>query len=483
MNSSSYDAVVVGSGPNGLAAAIVAARCGLSTVVFEGSDRVGGGTRSAELTIPGFLHDTCSAVHPMARASELFRQLPLEEFGLRWITPPAAAAHPLDSGEAVLLWNGLEETAARLGKDRGRYLRTIGWIARRWPRFGDAVLRPPGLAWRPLDMKFFGAQALLPARTYARLVFSSERGRALFAGNAAHSVLPLTHLGSSAVGLVLAAVGHVHGWPVPEGGSGAIADALAGYFRSLGGEIVTGRMIREADELPPSRVLLFATSPRMMASILGDRLPRSYGRKLERYRYGPGAFKVDWALSEPIPWKADECREAATVHVGGTLEEIAASERAAWSDAAAERPFVLLTQPSLFDDTRTPRGKHAAWGYCHVPNGSEADMTERIEAQIERFAPGFRDIVLARAVRPPSLLEEENPNVVGGDVGGGANDLGNIFFRPTRRLYSTPLRGVYLCSAATPPGGGVHGMCGYNAAIRAIRKEMGKEALAASGLV
>jgi phytoene dehydrogenase-like protein len=478
----SYDIVVVGSGPNGLAAAIVAARCGLSTVVLEAGKTCGGGTRSAELTLPGFLNDVCSAVHPMAAASEFFRRLPLAEFGLAWITPPTAAAHPLDSGEAVLLTNDVAETARLLGADRSHYLHTIGAIAKRWPAIESNVLGPLKMPEHPVDFGLFGLLALLPANIFAKATFSSVRARALFAGTAAHSIRPLSSPGSAAIGLVLSAVAHAYGWPIPKGGSQAIANALLRYFESLGGEIITEFKVESWRQLPPSRVVLFDTSPRTMARIAADRLPRSYVRALERYPYGPGIFKLDWALNAPIPWKAPDCLTSATVHVGGTLEEIAESERAPWNNRCAEKPFVLVTQPSLFDSTRAPRQKHTAWGYCHVPKGCDVDMTQRIEGQIERFAPGFRDVILCRTARSPSMLESENPNLVGGDVGGGSNELLNLFFRPTWRMYSTPAPGVYLCSASTPPGGGVHGMCGYHAAIRAIGQQFGKSVLAVSGL-
>jgi phytoene dehydrogenase-like protein len=465
---SACDVVVIGSGPNGLAAAIVAAQRGLSTVVFEAADTIGGGMRSAELTLPGFVHDVCSSVHPMGVASPFFRSLPLARLGLEWITPPAAAAHPLDGGYAVMLWNDAERTADALGADRARWRRTIGTLARDWANIEADILAPLGFPAHPLAYTRFALPALLSARSYASIAFSTARARALFAGCAAHSILPLTNAGSAAFGIVLAAVGHAHGWPVARGGSQSIANALAAHFRSLGGEIVTGANIENYEQLPKTPRIMFDTSPRAMVRIMGDRLPHSFARKLERHPYGPGLCKIDWALNGPIPWKARECLQAATVHVGGTLDEIAASEAAPWRDECPERPFVLVTQPSLFDPTRAPEGKHTAWGYCHVPNGSTVDMTARIEAQVERFAPGFRDVILARAVRSPATLETDNANYVGGDIAGGSNELLNLLFRPTWRTYSTPARGVHLCSAATPPGGGVHGMCGYHAAVQAL---------------
>lgn len=464
-----YDVAVIGSGPNGLAAGIVAAQRGLRTVIHEANVTIGGGLRSGELTQPGFLHDLCSSVHPMAVASPFFRSLPLAEHGLTWITPAAAAAHPLDGGEAVILWNDIGRTADALGADRTRYRRTIGALADAWPNLAPDLLAPIGFPRHPVSYARFGLQALLSAQGYARAVFGTDRARALLAGVAAHSIVPLSYVGSAAIGLVLSAVAHVHGWPIAARGSQSVADALAAHFRSLGGEIVTGSRIDRHEQLGGATQLLFDTSPQAMARIMGDRLPRGYSRQLTGYTNGPGVFKIDWALSGPIPWAAPECLEASTVHVGGALDEIAAAEAAPWRGEHAERPFVLVTQPSLFDASRAPPGMHTAWGYCRVPNASPVDMTARIEAQMERFAPGFRDVVLARVVHSPAALEASNANLVGGDIGGGANVLQNLLFRPTWRKYSTPVAGVHLCSAATPPGAGIHGMCGYHAAMRALR--------------
>ena len=464
---SAYDVVVIGSGPNGLAAAALAARQGLSTVVIEAHETVGGGLRSAALTEPGFVHDVCSSVHPMAVASRAFRELELTKHGLEWITPPAAAAHPLDDGDAILLWPDPVRTAGSTDIDRTMYLRTVGAIARDWNLLEDDLLAPIGFPSHPFSFAKFGIPALLPANRFAGL-FSSIRTRALFAGCAAHSILPFSAPGSTAFGLALAAVGHARGWPVARGGSQSIASALVNVLRANGGEVVTGMKIERHEQLPRAEVMLFDTSPRAMAAIMGGRFPGGFAKKLARYRYGPGAFKVDWALAAPIPWKARQCLEASTVHVGGTFEEIAAAEAAPWHGECAEKPFVLVTQPSLFDSTRAPAGKHTAWGYCHVPNGSTFDMTARIEAQIERFAPGFRDVIVARAVRGPATIESENANLVGGDVGAGSNELLNLIFRPTWRRYATPVPRVFLCSAATPPGAGVHGMCGYHAAKAAL---------------
>ncbi len=465
-----HDVAVIGSGPNGLAAGIVAAQRGLRTVIHEANASIGGGLRSAELTVPGFVHDLCSSVHPMAVASPFFRTLPLADHGLEWITPPAAAAHPLDGGQAVLLWNDMERTASELGTDRTRYRRTVGAIAESWNGLVPDLLAPIGVPQRPLSYARFGVQALLSAQRYAGLAFSTERARGLFAGVAAHAIVPLSYSGSAAIALVLSAVAHVHGWPIAARGSQSIADALAAHFRSLGGEIIAGRRIDQHAQLDGVAQLLFDTSPQAMAQIMGDRLPRGFSERLTQYRNGPGVFKIDWALNGPIPWAAPECLQASTVHVGGTLEAIAASEAAPWRGDHAERPFVLVTQPSLFDANRAPAGKHTAWGYCRVPNGSTVDMTARIEAQMERFAPGFGDVVIARRVFSPAALEASNANLVGGDIGGGANVLQNLLFRPTWRTYATPVAGVHLCSAATPPGAGVHGMCGYHAATRALTR-------------
>lgn len=464
-----HDVAVIGSGPNGLAAAIVAAQSGRRTILYEGNDTIGGGLRSAELTQPGFVHDVCSSVHPMGAASPFFRSLPLAQYGLEWITPPAAAAHPLDDGTSAMLWNDEKRTADELGVDRMRWHRRIGTIARDWNNLELDLLAPPvSFPTHPVSFARFGIQALLSVNGYAKLAFNTPQARALFAGCAAHSLIPFSYAGSAAIGIVMAAVAHARGWPVARGGSQSIANALAAHFKSLGGEIVTGMPITTHEQLGGAKHLFFDTSPRAMARIMGARLPAAYATKLERHAYGPGVFKIDWALSGPIPWKARECLEAATVHLGGTIEELAESEAAPWRGDHADKPFVLVTQPSLFDASRAPAGQHTAWGYCHVPNGSTVDMTARIEAQMERFAPGFRDVVIARAVHNTASLEAGNPNLVGGDIGGGSNELKHLLFRPTWRTYSTPTPGVHLCSAATPPGGGVHGMCGYHAAARAL---------------
>ncbi len=478
-----YDAIVIGSGPNGLGAAITLTRAGLSVLVREGSDTVGGGARTAELTLPGFHHDICSAVHPTAVASPLFQTFPLAEHGLEWVHPPAPLAHPFDDGTAAMMERSLDATGETLGPDAWAYDSLMQPLLESWPSLDPLVfgpLVPLSLAAlgrqirHPFALSHFGFLALRSAFSLAERRFKGDRAKALFAGVAGHSVLPLESVGSAAVALILGIVGHAVGWPFPRGGSQRIADALASYFRSLGGEIVSGAKVETFDELQPVRAILCDIGPRQLVRMAGDRLPSAFRRQLERYCYGPGAYKVDWALSGPIPWRAAECSRAATVHLGGSLNEIAVSERAPWQGEHAERPYVLLTQSSLFDSTRAPVGKHTAWAYCHVPNGSKFDMLDRIERQVERFAPGFRDLILARSVLDPAALESHNPNLVGGDFAGGAQNLGQLFLRPTRHLYRTPIPRVYLCSASTPPGGGVHGMCGYHAARCALHDIFGR---------
>lgn len=463
-----YDGVVIGSGPNGLAAAIVLARTGRSVLVLEAEQSVGGGTRSGALTLPGFRHDVCSAVYPLAVASPFLRTLPLHQHALEWIYPPYPLAHPFDDGSAAILDHSIEKTSLALGVDGNGYQKLVGPLVAKWSLLEEYILGPMRIPRHPLAISRFGIHALQPASHLARSSFKSESARALFAGLAAHSVLPLESWGTSAVGLILAAVAHVKGWPIPKGGSQQIANALASYLRSLGGEIVTGMRVRALSDLPPSEIILCDLSPRGLLQIAGDSFPTSYRRRLARYQYGPGVFKVDWALRAPIPWTALDCSKAGTVHLGGTMSEIARSERGSWKKQIPERPFVLLAQSSLFDPSRAPMGCHTAWAYCHVPSGSAFDMTDRIEAQVERFAPGFRELILARSTRSPALLERENANLVGGDITGGANFLRQLFLRPTRRLYATPMRGLFICSASTPPGAGVHGMCGYHAATRAL---------------
>jgi len=468
-------AVVVGSGPNGLGAAITLARAGLDVVVHEASDRIGGGMRTEELTLPGFRHDVCSAIHPLGRASPCFGPLELD---VEWLESPACLAHPLDGEEAVLLLRDVGETAAGLGPDARAYRDLVAPLASGWSAVEPFLLGPLPFDVRAVTrlLRELGPAgtaralraALAAADGLARRLLTTRRGRALLAGNAAHSMLPLERRPSAGFSLALLVLGHAVGWPFPRGGSQSIADALAAKLREAGGEIRTSSAV---DELPRADVVLCDVSPSELLRLARGRLAGRYEQALRRYRYGPGAFKLDWALAAPIPWRDERCAQAATVHLGGTLEEIAASERAPWRGRAAERPFVLLAQPSLWDETRAPAGQHTAWAYCHVPNGSAVDLTEAVEAQVEHYAPGFREVVLARSALGPRELEAHNRNLVGGELNGGAMDLGQLYARPLASLapYRTPLRGVYLCSASTPPGGGVHGMCGYAAAQVALR--------------
>jgi phytoene dehydrogenase-like protein len=467
-----YDAAIVGAGPNGLAAAITLARAGKSVLVLEAKETIGGGTRSAELTLPGFVHDVCSALHPLGVASPFFRDLPLSEYGLGWIFPPASVAHPLDDGTAVLVHGTVEETGTNLGTDAAAYCRLMGTLVAGWQGLLEDLLGPLRVPRHPLLMARFGLVGLLPAATVARRAFRGERARAVFAGMAAHAMMPLSTPATAAFGLVLSLVAHAIGWPMPCGGSQRIADALGAHLRSLGGRIVTGNPVRSMADLPDTQAVLFDTSPRQLVQIVGEQLPAGYRRALSRYRYGPGVFKVDYALDGPIPWRARECLQAGTVHVGGTLEEIASAEAATWQGEHPERPFVLVAQQSLFDPTRAPEGKHTVWAYCHVPHGSTEDMTDRLEAQLERFAPGFRERILARHIFTAADMEAYNPNYVGGDINAGVQDLRQLFTRPVARLdpYSTPVQGLYLCSSSTPPGGGVHGLCGYYGARAALRR-------------
>jgi phytoene dehydrogenase-like protein len=468
---STPDAVVVGSGPNGLAAAIVLAQAGLRTVLREGQATLGGGLRSSELTLPGFVHDMCAAVHPLALSSPFFRSLPLAQFGLEWVQPAAPLAHPLDGGTAAVLEQSLDDMARGLGEGGRRWVSMHAAFVRAWDELAADVLASPlHLPRRPLLMARFGWQALLPATVLARRLRGTE-ARALFAGNAAHSFLPLDAPGTAAFGLLLSVAAHAVGWPIVRGGSQRFAGALLAYFRSLGGEVVTDLPVTRLDELAGVRVVILDLGPHQVARIAGARLPARYRQALERYRYGAAAFKLDWALDGPVPWAAPACARAATVHLGGTLEELAASEAAHARGEVHERPFTLFAQPTLFDSTRAPAGRHTAWAYCHVPNGWSLDLTDRIERQVERFAPGFRDRILARSVLAPPQLEQRNANLVGGDINGGMMDLLQVVRRPvlSPTPYRTPLRGVYLCSASTPPGGGVHGMGGYHAARTALK--------------
>jgi phytoene dehydrogenase-like protein len=474
MSESTYDAVVVGSGPNGLAAAIALQQAGLSVLLLEGKEQLGGGLRTAELTLPGFRHDVCSAIHPLAAGSPFFQTLPLHRYGLEYLTPGVAAAHPFDDGTAAAVQTSLPDTARGLGADADAYQQLMAPLVARWPQLAPDVLAPLQVPSHPLDLVQFGLHALQPATWLARR-FRTPAARGLLAGMAAHAIQPLENLTTSAIGLVLLTAAHRQGWPLPRGGSQRIADALVAHFRTLGGQVETGVFISSLSQLPPARAVLFDVTPAQLLRIAGHSLSAVYQWQLRRYRYGMGVFKVDWALAEPIPFTAPECRLAGTVHLGGTLEEIAASERTASRGQHPPHPFVLLAQQSLFDDTRAPAGQHTGWAYCHVPNGSRIDMTDAIERQVERFAPGFRERILARHTFAPAQMEAYNPNYVGGDINGGRLDLSQLFTRPALRAspYRTSQAGLYLCSSATPPGGGVHGMCGYYAARRALRDVFG----------
>lgn len=469
---SHYDAIVVGAGPNGFAAAITLARAGRSVLLVEANDSVGGGVRSEGLTLPGFVHDTCSTVQALTVVSPFFRSIPLAELGVKLIHPPTALAHPLDDGSVAALDPSVDATCKTLGRDGGVYRRLIRPLVERADDLNADLLGPlPFPPRHPLLFARFGIPGLVPARRLAEILFRTDSARGLFAGIAAHSMLPLDAPATSAFALALAVAGHVSGWPVVQGGSQNLSNALAAYLRSLGGEIETGRRVEKIDELPAARNYLFDVTPRQLVKIAGQRFPDGYRNALERYRYGPGVFKIDFALSGPIPWKAPACSRAGTVHLGGTLAEISRSEREVSRGRPAERPFILVVQASRFDPTRAPAGQHTAWAYCHVPHGSDFDMTERLVGQIERFAPGFRERILAQNAMTPAQIESHNANYVGGDINGGVQDLRQLYTRPAARLvpYSTPARGIYICSSSTPPGGGVHGMCGYHAARAALK--------------
>ncbi|MEJ7740581.1 MAG: NAD(P)/FAD-dependent oxidoreductase [Chitinophagaceae bacterium] len=467
---SDFDAIIVGSGPNGLAAAITLQQAGLSVLILEAKPTIGGGLRSAALTLPGYMHDICSAVHPLAAGSPFFKTLPLDQHGLRYIYPPVAAAHPLDRGRAAVLTGSVQQTAEVLGKDQQAYRRLMEPIVRDWPQIVNDVLGPLRFPERPVAMAQFGLKALSSALTLSRR-FSTQEAKALLAGMAAHSIQPLSHLTTSAIAIVLMAVGHLQGWPVPVGGSQSIANALASYFLSLGGKIETGFQVDSLGRLPSSRAVLLDVTPRQLLHIAGYRFTSIYQWQLKRFRYGMGVFKIDWALNGPIPFTAKECRLAGTIHLGNTLEEIADSEQRTWKGEHPEKPFVLLAQQTLFDASRAPGERHTAWAYCHVPNGSTVDMTASIEKQVERYAPGFGDCILARHVMNTAGMELYNANYIGGDISGGVIDIRQLFNRPALRFspYRTSAKGIYICSSSTPPGGGVHGMCGYHAARQALK--------------
>ncbi len=473
-NQIDYDAVVVGSGPNGLAAAILLQQQGLRVLIIEGKNNIGGGLRTAELTLPGFKHDICSAIHPLGVNSPFLKTLPLAEFGLEYIFPDIAAAHPLDGGTAAMLTHSVNDTARHLGVDEQAYLKLVQPLLKTWDVIAPDVLGPLHWPKHPLAMAQFGIKALPPASILAK-TFAGTPARALIAGMAAHAIQPLGNLTTAAIAMVLLVQGHLKGWPLPKGGSQQIANAMAAYFKSIGGQIETGIFISNMSQLPSAQAVLFDVTPRQLLQIAGHRFSWIYQKQLARYRYGMGVFKIDWALNEPVPFTAPECRRAGTLHLGGSFEQIASSELSTSKGNHPEHPFVLFAQQSLFDSSRAPDGKHTAWAYCHVPHGSERNMTDIIENQVERFAPGFKQCIIGRSTMNTRQMEEYNPNYMGGDINGGQLDITQLFTRPALRWspYRTSANGLYICSSSTPPGGGVHGMCGYYAAKRALKDVFG----------
>jgi phytoene dehydrogenase-like protein len=466
-----YDAVVVGSGPNGLAAAITVARAGLRAVLFEAHSRVGGGMRSGELTLPGFTHDICSAIHPFAIGSPVFRSFHLEKYGLEWIQPPVVLAHPLENDTAAVLENSIEDTARNLGNDGDNYKRFISSLAQNWGNLAHQLLGPIRIPRHPILLAHFGYYAVQSSLGVGKRLFKGEKARALWGGLSAHSMLPLHKSPTSAFALVLLSLAHNSGWPIAKGGSEQIARALEKCLISYGGEIVTSHPVENLNDLPRAGATLLDLTPSQIVKIAGKKLPGSYRRRLEKYRYGVGVFKLDWALDGPVPFNAPGCSRAATIHIGGTIDEIASAENEVAKGKCPAHPFVIVAQQSLFDSTRAPDGKQTLWAYCHVPFGSTFDMTERIENQIERYARGFKERILCRHVMDPADLQNYNANYVGGDISGGVQDWGQLFTRPALSIcpYRTPVRGLYICSSSTPPGGGVHGMCGFHAARTAIK--------------
>lgn len=470
MEHSKYDAVVVGAGPNGLSAAIVLQQAGLSVLILEAKEQIGGGLRSAELTLPGYLHDVCSAIHPLAVSSPFLKTLPLKNHGLDFVYPEVSAAHPFDNGDAAVLKDTAEETASGLGSDAGAYLELLEPLLRKWPDLLSDILGPLGIPDHPLDLASFGLKALRSASAMTAK-FRTEKARGLWAGMAAHSMQPLGNLTTAAIGMVLLATGNKVGWPIPIGGSKAIADSLSSYFLSLGGRIQTGVPVKSMSDIPQASAILFDLTPKQLLEIAPERFSPLYRWQLQRYRYGMGIFKIDWALDGQIPFRSESCRKAGTVHLGNTFEEIEAAEKMVSRGQHPEKPFVLFAQQSLFDSSRAPEGKHTAWAYCHVPNGSETDMTAAIENQVERFAPGFKDLILAKHTMNTRQVEVYNPNYIGGDINGGVIDITQLFTRPVLSVspYRTSAKGIYICSSSTPPGGGVHGMCGYHAARQVLK--------------
>lgn len=474
------DAVIVGSGPNGLSAAVHLQQLGLSTAVFEQASKAGGATRTEELTLPGFKHDVGSAIHPLALDSPFFKTLPLHEHGLEWIHPEVAFAHPFWDGTALAAYQDIQKTASLMGEDQKRYLSLFEPLVKNWDKIHLDILSPLRFPSNPLEFASFGLKAILPARNLANWFFRKEKTKAFFYGAAAHSILPLTNLASGSFGLVLTILAHKVGWPFPRSGAHKITDALISYYQSFGGKLYLNSPIRHMQDLPKAKVYLFNLTPRQLLAIEGTGFPWLYRKRMENYRYGAGIFKMDWALHNPIPFTNELCRKAGTVHLGNSTHQIEISERAIYKNRTVKEPYVLLAQHSSFDPTRAPAGKHTAWAYCHVPNGNTEDMTEAIENQIEKVAPGFRDSIIARSSHTSHQMETFNPNLVGGDVNGGIQDISQLFTRPVAKIspYATPNPQVYICSASTPPGGGVHGMGGYNAAQKVLQDhfpELSKE--------
>lgn len=465
-----FDAVVVGSGPNGLAAAITLQQCGLKVKIIEGRKTCGGGMRSAYLTLPNFVNDICSAIHPMAAYSPFFKTLPLRNHGLNWIYPEFALAHPFGNGHAAVLEKSIEKTAESLKTDSKAYVSLFEPLVKKWDNIGADLLAPLRLPEHPFDFVRFGLYAMTSAKYFAKSNFKYEYAQGFFAGLAAHSIRPLNKSFTSAIGLVLAIVGHHTGWPLPQGGTQKLADALVSYFLSIGGTIETDHFVKDYKELEYARIKLFDITPKQILNIAHIKFPKLYEYQLKKFRYGPGIFKIDYALREPIPFKAKDCGKAGTVHIGGSFEEISRSESETWKGKHPDKPYILLSQPSMFDRSRAPEDKHTAWAYCHVPPCSEIDMTKVMEDQIEVYAPGFKDIILERHTLNSKQMQDYNPNYIGGDINGGIADFRQLFTRPAIRIssYTTPIKDLYICSSSTPPGGGVHGMCGYHSAKRAL---------------
>tara|TARA_R100001591_G_scaffold118428_1_gene141208 strand:- start:9863 stop:11311 length:1449 start_codon:yes stop_codon:yes gene_type:complete len=472
---SNFDVFVIGSGPNGLAAAVALAQQGLKVKVFEAKDSVGGGTRTLELTEPGFKHDICSAVHPTAVSSPFFNTLPLSYHGLAWIHPDFPLAHPLDNGEAVIVEKSFENTLQRLGSDSKNYKKLFKDFIDSWEYLSKDLFGTLRIPNHPISMMRFGWYGMFSSTLLSNSFFKSERTKAYFAGLAAHSILPLENAFTASFGLVLGTTIHSVGWPIAKNGSHAITKALESYFKTLGGEIELNTHIESLDEFPEGKPILFDLTPQQIVTIADRKLPDSLRDKLLSYNYGPGVFKIDFALSEPVPWLNEECKKAGTLHLGGTMQELVHAEKEVWDGIHSTNPYVLISQPSLFDDSRAPKGKHVLWSYCHVPNGSKENMEKQIIDQIERYAPGFRDTIISFSSMTAMDFEKYNPNYIGGDINGGAQNLKQLFGRPLIKWdpYKLPVENLYICSSSTPPGGGVHGMSGFNAARSVLKNEFG----------